>query len=94
MKPRKLPDLDPITREEIAQWIEQHGEAQAARIPDARLELRKNPDAPGMRGSIQYWDACLSWSKRLAYMVRTAKSKRGRSALEPQAEQRRGTPKP
>lgn len=67
-----LPALDPVTREQLAQWIEDVGKAFAIRAEEMRSKGASEPLNKYEIGQISYWDSAVGYGKWLAYRIRTA----------------------
>lgn len=79
----RLPDLDPVTREQVAEWIEYQGAALAKRTNEAENLLAQGMGSANLVGQATYWRNAQSFSQRLAWLVRTAVTKKLRSPSEP-----------
>lgn len=82
-KPR-LPDLEPILREQLAEWIDYQGHSMASRVHEAESLIRAGKGSDNMIEQAKYWRHCEAFASRLAWMVRTAVTKKLRSVSEPQ----------
>lgn len=75
-KRRKMPDLDPVTREEIAQWIEEQGNAYREILAKSKDLLETNPELMHLEKQALFYEHAIGFSKSLAYAIRVAKTRK------------------
>jgi hypothetical protein len=83
----RLPDLDPLTREQVAAWIEYMAATHAQHADQAQALIGTPQEGHDTKGQVAYWRACLSFGKFLAYRIRVARTKKLVSPSEPPPKQ-------
>lgn len=73
---KKLPDLDPLTREEIAQWIEYQGQLLTKTLGRTEALSEQHPEYGHLSRQAVYYRHAIAFANMLAYQVRVAKTRK------------------
>lgn len=73
---KKMPDLDPLSREALAAWIEYEGQRLMKALGKTVALQETHPDYPHLSRQAAYYRHANAFAIYLAYRVRTAETKK------------------
>lgn len=73
---KRLPDLDPLSREQIAAWIEYQGQLLTKNLGRTEALAEQHPEYEHLTRHAVYSRHAVAFANMLAYQVRTAKTKK------------------
>lgn len=73
---KRLPDLDPLTREAVAEWIEYQGQTLIKRLGQTTALAETHPEYGHLKRQEVYYRHASAFANMLAYQVRTGKTRK------------------